>query len=156
MSYWDAACLVKLYVDEPNSVTFREFLRERDEVVVSGAFVRLEFFTTMRRKEAHGEIGQGCARKYVHDFDAEIHSGDIRLIPVDDDIRAEFERVVELCYAHIQQRPAGTSKDFIRTLDALHIAAARVAGESEIVATDSHMRTAAGILGFQLFPAPTP
>ena len=41
----------------------------------------------------------------------------------------------------------------LRTLDALHLASARVAGEVEIVATDAKLREAASILGFTLFPA---
>lgn len=40
----------------------------------------------------------------------------------------------------------------LRTLDALHLATARVAGETEIVATDKRMRDAAKLLGFTLFP----
>ena len=38
-------------------------------------------------------------------------------------------------------------------MDALHLAAARVAGETELVATDKKLREAAGLLGFKLFPA---
>ena len=41
----------------------------------------------------------------------------------------------------------------LRTLDALHLASARVAGETEIVATDKRLREAAKLLGFALFPA---
>jgi len=40
----------------------------------------------------------------------------------------------------------------LRTLDVLHLASARVAGETELVATDQRMRDAARLLGFSLFP----
>ena len=35
----------------------------------------------------------------------------------------------------------------------MHLASARVAGETELVATDKRMRDAAKALGFSLFPA---
>ena len=41
----------------------------------------------------------------------------------------------------------------LRTLDALHLAAARVAGGTQLVAADKRMRVAAKALGFSLFPA---
>lgn len=40
----------------------------------------------------------------------------------------------------------------LRTLDAIHLASARVSGEMEIVATDKRLRDAAKLLGFSLFP----
>lgn len=41
----------------------------------------------------------------------------------------------------------------LRTLDALHLASARVVGETELVATDKRVRDAAKLLGFTLLPA---
>ena len=149
MSYWDTACLIKIHVDEPDSTTFRRFLEERDEVVVSGEFSRMEFFATVWRKEADREIGEGWARKNLHDFDETIRKGGCRMIAVDDEVRTEFERVIERCYTN-------TPPVVIRMLDALHIAAALTAGETEIVATDRRLREAATLLGFQLFPTLTP
>ena len=46
-------------------------------------------------------------------------------------------------------RPQSAEK---KALDALHLAAARVSGESEIVAIDKRLRDAAAMLGFALFP----
>jgi len=40
----------------------------------------------------------------------------------------------------------------LRTLDALDLASARVAGQTELVATDKRMRDAAKLLGFSVFP----
>jgi len=55
-------------------------------------------------------------------------------------------QVLTLCYQQNSRIP-------LRTLDALHLASARVAGETELVATDQRMRDAAKALGFSLFPA---
>ena len=149
MSYSDTACLVKIYVEETDSETFREFLRERDQVVTSGEFARLEFFTPLWRMEGDGNIAGGSAEAAIALFDKRLTENSCRLIPLDDSVREEFEEVVRRCYSrHPSIR--------IRTLDALHIAAARVAGEDEIVATDKRLRDAATLLGFRLFPTPTP
>jgi predicted nucleic acid-binding protein len=40
----------------------------------------------------------------------------------------------------------------IRTFDAIHLATAHVAGESELVLTDKRMRESARLLGFSRFP----
>jgi predicted nucleic acid-binding protein len=40
----------------------------------------------------------------------------------------------------------------VRTLDAIHLASARVSGEKEIVVTDKRLREAAVLLGFSVFP----
>jgi predicted nucleic acid-binding protein len=53
--------------------------------------------------------------------------------------------VLTLCY---QQNPGIP----LRTLDALHLASARVAAETELVTTDKRLRDAAKALSFSLFP----
>lgn len=149
MSYWDTSCLIKLYVVESDSALFRQHVKDRNERITSGDFARMEFMLAIRRKEAGGEIAQGFAEQHLAHFDREIKAGNCLLTALDQTVRAEFENVVRRCYSQ-------TPLIFIRTLDALHIAAARVASETEIVATDKRMRDAATLLGFQLFPAPTP
>ena len=62
------------------------------------------------------------------------------------DVEREYGQVLTLCYKRSPPIP-------LRTLDALHLACARVAAESEIIATDKRMRDAATVLGFSLFPA---
>ena len=70
----------------------------------------------------------------------------MRLVELGADVEREYGQVLNLCY---QQTPPLV----LRTLDALHLASARVAGETELVATDKRMRAAAKLLGFTLFPA---
>ena len=55
------------------------------------------------------------------------------------------DKVMAACYRQTPTLP-------LRTLDALHLASARVAGQTEVVATDKRMREAAKFLGFTLFP----
>jgi len=149
MSYWDTSCLIKLYVMESDSALFREHVKNRNETITSGDFARMEFMVAIRRKEAEGEIVAGSAERHLTHLDREIKAGNCLLMALDHAVRAEFENVVRRCYA--QSPPV-----FIRTLDALHIATALVADETEIVATDKRLRDAATLLGFQLFPATNP
>jgi predicted nucleic acid-binding protein len=59
----------------------------------------------------------------------------------------DFEAIIEKCAG--QAPPA-----LLRTLDAMHLAAATVAGEVELVATDRRLREAALTLGFRVYPPP--
>ena len=43
-------------------------------------------------------------------------------------------------------------KHVIRGFDAIHLASARISGETEVVATDSRLRDAAKLLGLSVFP----
>ncbi len=78
-------------------------------------------------------------------MEQDITAGDIRLVELDSRVEAEFNAIMAACYRHTPPLP-------IRTFDALHLASARVCGETEIVATDKHLRAAARLLGFSLFP----
>lgn len=145
MSYWDTSCLVKLYTPERDSTTFVQHLAAHPQCVTAD-LAELEFWSTVRRKEAEGLLNPGEARLIDAGFKADIKAAVVNVVPVDATVRAEFEQVMEQCLAQ-------TPPIFIRTNDALHLAAARCAGESEVVATDKRLREAALFLGFTLFPA---
>jgi predicted nucleic acid-binding protein len=63
---------------------------------------------------------------------------------MDAQAEAEFNGVIAACYRRNPALP-------IRTLDALHLASARVSGQTELVGTDKRLRDAARLLGFSLF-----
>ena len=146
MSYWDTACLVKLYVSEPNSAEFEAYAATLDERPVTGEFARLELWTVLRRKEAESSLASGEARQLLDVFEENAARGLTQLVPLTEKVSREFERVVEKC---LSQKPPV----FIRTLDALHLAAAREADETCIVTTDKRLRDGALLLGFTVFPA---
>ena len=149
MSYWDTACLVKLYVSEPNSAEFEAYAASLNERPVTGEFARLEFWTVLRRREAEFSLAPGEARQLLGVFEENVARGLTQLVPLTEKVAAEFERVVEKC---LSRKPP----IFIRTLDALHLAAACEAAETEIVTTDKRLREAALLIGFTLFPPPLP
>ncbi|MBI4326103.1 MAG: PIN domain-containing protein [Chloroflexi bacterium] len=75
----------------------------------------------------------------------DVSAGELRLVELGADVEREYGQVLGACYPQTPPIP-------LRTLDALHLASARVAGETELVATDKRMREAAKLLGFSLFP----
>ena len=69
----------------------------------------------------------------------------MELIATDFEIHAEFQHVLQMCL----QRPQPIS---IRTLDALHLAAALSVSETEFVFNDDRQRAAAVAVGMTVLP----
>ena len=144
MSYWDTSCIVKLYTPEPDSEMFRDYLAQ-GVACVSCDITALEFWATVRRKEAEGVLAPGEARKVQTALESDLADGSILIKPCDSTVRSRFDQIVDQCHSFIPPI-------FIRTNDALHLAAAGCAGETEIVATDKRLRQAALALGHTVFP----
>ena len=144
MSYWDTSCLVKLYTPETDSAVFRARLATRPDCVTCDV-APLEFWATVRRKETEGVLTAGQARQVQSALQADITAGMIRVISCDAAVRGKFDDFIEQCHAAMPPI-------FLRTNDALHLAAARSAGETEIVTTDKKLREAAVALGFSIYP----
>lgn len=146
MSFWDTSCLVKLYVVEPDSVQFEAHALASYPLTCS-AIAPLELWATLRRKESEGRLAPGAAAGLHQVLKSDVANGDIILVPTDAVVEAEYESIVDRCHGHTPPIP-------IRTLDAIHLAAARTAGETEIMTTDKRLRDAALFEGFIVYPAP--
>jgi hypothetical protein len=144
MSYWDTSALAKLYVQEPDSAGFEQQATSA-LLCVTGEWAVYEMHRVALRKESEGLIQPGGAETILKELDQDIANGDVRVVAMDARVRAEFKRMMAACYRHAPPHP-------VRTLDALHLATARVVGETTIVATDKRLRAAAKLLGFTLFP----
>lgn len=147
MSYWDTSCLVKLYTPEDDSAIFIEYLRANPLCVTAGLSL-LEFWATIRRKEAEAGLAPGKAKTVQDSLESDVLAGSVTVIQFDPEIRRAYFEVVEQCPS---QKPAL----FIRTNDALHLATAKSTVETEIVATDKRLRDAALLSGFSVFPRQT-
>jgi len=145
MSYWDTSTLVKLYTKEADSAAFEAYALNDNSQTVTSRITLYEARATFRRKEAEGALVPGAAQKLYEELILNIAAGEIRLVELSADVEREYGRVLDLCY-----QP--TPPILLRTLDALHLSSARVAGETALVATDKRMREAAKSLGFSLFP----
>jgi len=144
MSYWDTSALGKLYVQEPDSAAFEQ-KAANDPVIVTSDLARFEMHRIAFRKEAEGQIPAHTAEEILRALDGDIAAGEIRIIPIDQAVATAFSATMASCYRRTPPVP-------LRTFDAIHLASARVAGETEIVTTDKTLRTAASQLGFTVYP----
>jgi predicted nucleic acid-binding protein len=145
MSYWDTSALAKLYVSEADSRDFETHAAKTSQLTVS-VIGRLELRTVLRRREGEGSLSLGSTDVLYRSFCSLIKTGQFVEEPMTPDLEAEFFAILDSCLG--QSPPI-----FLRTNDALHLAAARRANETEVVSTDKGLRRAARFLGFNLFPA---
>ena len=144
MSYWDTSTLSQLYLPEAGSPAFARKAASTT-VIVTAKLALYEMRRVAFRKESEGLIPANTAEAVLSQVDRDIVAGQIRVVEMDLQTEAEFNTIMARCYRHAP--PIA-----IRTFDAIHLATARVAGETEVVATDKRMREAAKLLGFSLFP----
>ena len=144
MSHWDTSALVKLSVAEADSAQFQQ-LAGTTTRLVTAAIARLEARTVFRRREAEGALPPGEAAALSADMDRDVADGRLVIQAADADVERAFANVLEKCFSQ-------TPPVFIRTNDALHIASAIVAGETEFVTTDIRQRAAAKLMGMIVLP----
>ncbi len=145
MSYWDTSALAKLYTAEDDSHAFETKAAQPGATLLTARVTVWEFRRVALRKELAGAIQANGAEIIGQELESDIASGLLGIVEPTAQLAQEFDRVMTTCYRHAPSVP-------IRTMDALHPAAARVAGEIEMVATDRKLREAAVVLGFRLFP----
>lgn len=143
MSYWDTSALVKLYLVEPDSALFESFAVASP--IVTGTIAQHELHTVFRRREAEGAIAAGGAAALYQRLTTDVARGMLRVHSDSQALEQEFTIVLERVFSR-------TPPLLLRTNDALHLAAALAAGESEFVTADVRQREAAEFLGFKLRP----
>ncbi|MFM9962443.1 MAG: type II toxin-antitoxin system VapC family toxin [Planctomycetaceae bacterium] len=144
MSYWDTSALAKLYLTEADSLVFQG-IADRPTSLRTSPLGQFETILTIRRLEADGRLDPRKAEHLVDELLIDLGDGTVELIAADFDIHAEFQLVLQTCL----QRPQPIS---IRTLDALHLAAAISVDETEFVSNDHRQRAAAVALGLTVLP----
>jgi hypothetical protein len=119
--YLDASAIVKLVVKEPESAALRRYLRDESERA-SCALARVE---VIRAVSAQGPAILARARRVL---------GRIDLVHLDDDLLDDA---------------ATLAAGVLRSLDAIHLAAASVFGDdlSAVVTYDDRMARSAALLG---------
>jgi uncharacterized protein len=146
MSYWDTSTLVKLYTKEPDSSVFENYALSIPTQPVTSRIGLYEARATFQRKEAEAILRPGYAQQLYAQLLQDVAAGNLRLVELGADVEREYGLVLGICYRQTPPLP-------LRTLDAVHLAAARAAGETGLVATDQRMRRSAKLLGLTLFPA---
>lgn len=146
MAYWDTSALVKLYVKEPDSQAFENYALNVTASPIISRIALYEARATFQRKEVEGSLTANSAQRLHDQLLGEIGAGLLPVIEFGRDVEGEYGDVLRLCCQH--KPPL-----WLRTLDAVHLASARVANDYEMVAMDRRLRDAARLLGFTLFPA---
>lgn len=141
-TYWDTSALLKVYAPESDSTAYRSFLTLRPQAVICWLHP-LEMAYALNHKEARREIAPGSAARLIARFDADEANGRYLVVPWGLDLRRAAREV--LSWTARASQPVA-----IRTLDGIHLAAARIAGVTDIVTDDRRMRAAAAELGFSV------
>jgi len=144
MRFWDSSALVKLYVAEPDSTTFKRFADD-PEVPLISSFTIHEVQCAFWRKEISGGVKRGAAEILFQSFLRQIERGNFKLIPYDPRVKSRAIGVVRHCYG--ASRPV-----MIRSRDALQIASALEGGATEMVSADSRMRGSGILFGLRMMP----
>ena len=136
--YLDTSALVKWYIAETDSDAFDEFIRDRPGAAVS-RLTALELRSALARRRRNREITAVVERAVLQLFDAHVRDGLLDMIAMRD---AHFVEAATIMSELSRRLP-------LRTLDALHLAVARVDRIGEIATADELMIKASKALKFQ-------
>ena len=145
MSYWDTSALAKLCLAAEDSSAFETKAAQPGAMLLTARVTVWEFRRVALRKEVAGDLHTNGAETLWQELESDIAPGWLGIVEPTGEFAQEFDRVMTTCYRHSPPVP-------VRTRDGLQFAAARMAGETELVATDKKLREAAVSLGFKLFP----
>jgi predicted nucleic acid-binding protein len=135
IAYIDTSALAKWYVPEQGSEAFAAFIAGVPEAVTSRLTV-VEMRCLLARRRRAGLLSREAEALAYHRFTEQVAAGYVRIEPMADGRLMEALALIE----RLAEVP-------LRTLDALHLAAARAAVAVTVATADSVMRDAAEALG---------
>lgn len=145
--FFDATYFGKLYWREPGSAEVLSCAATAAQLVCS-LHGRAEFYSIGFRKVREGLAAPAMLQAVFAQFNADLATGDIRLL-------ALTEAIVDRVESVFSTAPPDTC---LRAADALHLATAADHGFSEIYSNDKHLLAAAPLFGLRgvnlIAPAP--
>jgi predicted nucleic acid-binding protein len=135
LNYIDTSALLKWYLPERGSTAFGAWIATQDEARIS-PLTRVEVRATIARKQRNRELGATDARRAVDAFLADLDDGLFIVHPLAEPHWAEAEALLDA----LADLP-------LRTLDALHLACARVEQARVFATADLKLAAAARQLG---------
>ena len=132
--YLDTSALIKLYVAEAFSNEVERLVAEVDGLVISRLSM-LEWHCAMSRRLRTGHISEDYLNLARTEFTRHLAEGYFRIVSFDDTLLIDALRVLD----SVKPVP-------LRTLDAIHLTAARNAGVARIATADRVMADAANQL----------
>jgi len=138
-AYIDTSALAKCYVREPRSLEVLDWAEQRRGTLTS-ALTLVEFRCLLARRRRGGQIDSALERGALAQFDSHVRNDAWR---IHQGAFGEFADARDLI-GTLPKLP-------LRSLDALHLAAARNAGAAEFATSDRTQAQAARVLGFTVF-----
>lgn len=132
--YLDTSALIKLYVAEAFSTEVERLVAEVDGLVISRLSM-LEWHCAMARRLRTGQITDDYLNLARTEFTRHLAESYFRIVPFDDTLLIDALRVLD----SVKPVP-------LRTLDAIHLTAARNAGVARLATADRLMADAANRL----------
>jgi predicted nucleic acid-binding protein len=140
--YLDSAILVKLLVREPDSLFYADAVD--GQIVWSAELALSECSSALLRKEREGSITTRHRQAAWRQMEDDLKHRRLNLVGI---TRSIFERANAIL--------AGGHPDVVlRSLDAIHLAAAAQCASWPLCTNDTRMRAAATRMGFPLSPLP--
>lgn len=138
--FFDTGVALKLVVREPLSDQAQAYVAKRRIAVPTTSLVELEMATAIQALAFRGEMTDEEAASALLLVEQLHREGKFHRVALSlDEMAAESLRLA----------PVVTSRTGCRTLDLLHIAAARLLGSSHFVSTDKRQLKAASLAGLQ-------
>lgn len=135
--YVDTSALSKWYIDESDSDSFADFIRDHPGARISRLTV-VELRCMLARRRRNREISASVERNAFKLFESDVRDGFLAILPINDAHFAAASDILE----KLPQVP-------LRTLDALHLAVAESNRANMIATADSVMVAAARALKFE-------
>lgn len=136
MAYIDTSALAKCYISEPRSLNVLDWV-EAIGKPATAVLALVEFRCVLARRRRARQIDQTLEHRALAEFDNHVRSGAWQ---VHQSTLGEYAAARDLIDA-LPQIP-------LRSLDALHLAAARAVGAKEFATADKTQADAAEALGF--------
>jgi predicted nucleic acid-binding protein len=135
--YVDSSALAKLYVPDPESDTLEGLLQGRRDLMISELTIT-EVLSAVARRRREGAISAHQALEIRDAVLADADSGSFHRLDMSPVVHREAERLL----FHIESVA-------LRTLDALHLAAALLGSATHVVTYDARMRVASMQVGLK-------
>jgi predicted nucleic acid-binding protein len=140
--YLDSAILVKLLVREPDSLFYADLVD--GQIAWSAEFALSECFSALLRKEREGVVTARHRKAAWQQMEDDVKHRRLNLVGVTRSILERTHTILAACHPDVA----------LRSLDAIHLAAAAQCASWPLCTNDARMREAATRMGFPLTPLP--
>ncbi|MHB1359160.1 MAG: type II toxin-antitoxin system VapC family toxin [Rhodocyclaceae bacterium] len=135
-AYIDTSALAKCYIREPRSLEVLDWVETQGKPATA-ALTLVEFRCLLARRRRAGQIDQTLEHRALTEFDGHVRAG---AWPIHHNLPGDYAAARDL----IDRLPEIP----LRTLDALHLAAAQACGAKTFATADKTPADAAQALGF--------